>query len=290
MQQGEVVLGLLTPADQDAAEAVHPAVRPLHHPPPRLVAGPALHPLRLLLLGRDVRREAELLRDLLHLIVGVAPVQAEALRRLRGRVGPLDGDTFQRLPDHLHVGEIGAVDGQADRDAVRLDQQAALGPELGAVGRVFAGLFPPPAGPWSCTRPCSARTSRSPSSRRRPSARPPTWPGRRPPLPSAGSGRGRWSRGRSGWRPAPSTGSRCAGGRGWPPCRRGRGWAACRRRRGGCSSAAGSAAGSPPTGRRGCPTGLARRDAPCRTLHEAEKARGSPCRSYSPWGVIRIGP
>jgi hypothetical protein len=159
------------------------------------------------------------------------------------------------LPGHFHVGAVGPFHGHADGDALSFDQQAALDALLGAVGGVFARLFPPRAAPWSCSRPCSARTSRSPSTRRRPPGLPPTSPGKHPRAPSAGSGRGRWTRGRSGWRPGPSTGSRCGARRGWPPCRCGRGWGACRRRRGGCSPARGSIRRWPPTGHQEYSTG-----------------------------------
>src|SRR5262252_4442571 len=146
----------------------------LHHPAPRLLTRLPLDGLRLLALRGDVRREGELPGGLADFVIGVALVQAQVLFAGRLRVGAWDGNTLQRLPDQLHVGAVGAVYGQADRDAVGLDHQAALDALFGAVGGVLARLFPPRGVPWSCTRPCSARTSRSPSGSRIRAGRPST--------------------------------------------------------------------------------------------------------------------
>src|SRR6516162_8743580 len=292
MQQSNIILGLLAPADQDATETVHPTVRPLHHPTSCLVACLAFHFLRFPLLGWDVGREAELLGDLHDLVISVAEIQAQPLWLLVRWLGTLDGDALDRLAHHLHVGSVGALDGQTHGDAFALGQQAALGALLGAVGGVFAGLFPPPAVPWSCTRPYSARTSQSPSSRRRPSGRSPTWRGRPLLSPSVGNGRGRSSRGKSGWHSEPSTDSRCVGRTGWPPCRRDRGWEACRRRRDACCAAGELARRWPATSHRECstrplpvvvPSQRLQRPLSCREPSAAAPRR---CRRL---GVIRIG-
>src|SRR5262249_55560224 len=179
MEERDVVLGLLAPADEHAAVAVHPAVRPLHHPPPRLGPRPPLQLLRLLAPRPDVRREAELLGDVPHLVVVVALIQAQPLRLVGAgpRPGPVGREALRRRAGRLHVVAVGAVHGQAHRDAAALDQQTALGAALAAVGGVLPRLFPPRAAPWSCTRPAPATTNPGPSGRRRPSARPPTWRG-----------------------------------------------------------------------------------------------------------------
>src|SRR5262245_39419939 len=134
MQQGNIVLGLLAPADQDAAETVHPTVRPLYHPTPRLGTRLPLHLLRLVLFRRDMGCEAELVRDVLHLVIGVAQVQAQPLRLVGRWLGPFHGDALDRVTHHLHVRPVGAVHGQSDGDALGLDQQAAFGPLFGAAG------------------------------------------------------------------------------------------------------------------------------------------------------------
>src|SRR3984957_12366573 len=103
-------------------------------------------------------------------------VQAQALRILRRGFGPLDGNTVEGCFGHLAIGAVGAVHGQPQRDPLGIDQQAAFDTLLGAIGRVFARLFPPRGVLWSCTRPCSARTSRYLYTRRRPSGPSPTSP------------------------------------------------------------------------------------------------------------------
>jgi hypothetical protein len=292
MQQSNIVLGLLAPANQNATETVHPTVCPLHYPTPSPITGLPLHFLRFLLFGRDVGGETEFLGDLLYFVISVAQIQAQPLRLLGRWLGPLDRDAFQGFFDHLHVGSVGAVHGQSDRDTLALDQQAAFGALLGAVGGIFPGFFPPRGVPWSYTRPSPAKTNRSPSSRRRPSDRPPTWLGRRLLSPSVGSGRGRSSRGRSMWRSGLSTGSRCVRRTGWLPCRRDRGWAVCRRRRDAYCGVGGSTRRWPAKGHRECSTGLLPVVVPLqglRHLLSCQESSAAAPRSYRRSRVIRIG-
>src|SRR5438552_2760940 len=79
MEHGDIVLRLLGPADENPAEAVHPAMGPLHHPAPRLVPRLLLHRLGFAPLRRDVCREAERPDRLAHLSVGIPLVQAQML-------------------------------------------------------------------------------------------------------------------------------------------------------------------------------------------------------------------
>src|SRR5262245_29246503 len=234
MEHRDIVLRLLVPADQNPTKPIQPTVRPLHYPTPRLATRLALYLLSLSRLRRKVGRETKLLHDLLRLGVVVTVIQTHVLRLLFARFGPLHRDALDRRADQLHVGPVGPFYRQAHRHAAALDQQAALDPLLGAVGGVFARLFPPPRAPWSCTRPCSATPSRCPQSSRiraTPSSRTPR---RRRQRPTVGSGRGLWSRGRTWWRRGPSTDSRCGGRRRWHPCRRDRGCVAVHRRSDGC--------------------------------------------------------
>src|SRR5579871_596524 len=251
MEQRDIVLRFFAPANEDTPKAVHPTVRPFHHPPPRLVPCLPLDLLRLLAPHLDVRREAELLQQRADFVVVISFVQAHPLGRVLGRLGTLGicRDALQRGLDQLHVVAVGAVDGQPQRNAVGVHEQTALDAPLGSIGRVFASLFPPQAAPWSCSRPWPATSSRCPSSRRRPRALPPTTFGRHLAAPTSESGRGPSSQGKSGWRSAPSIGSPCAGQTGWLPCRPGRRSVVCRRQRDGYSPGAESAGPSPPRGR-----------------------------------------
>src|SRR5829696_3356617 len=96
MEHRDVVFGLLVPADQHAPEPVDPAVRPLHHPPPRLEPRLLLDLLRLLAARPDVRREPELQDRLTHGLVVVPLVHAHPLRPGPRRPWPLDGDARKR--------------------------------------------------------------------------------------------------------------------------------------------------------------------------------------------------
>jgi len=158
-------------------------------------------------------------------VIVIAFVQTQTLRLLRRGCGPFGWYAVQRGLDQLHVIAVGAVYRQSYWDAIGLDQQAAFDTLFGPVRRVFACLFPPREVPWLCTRPCSPRTSRCPLSRRRPTARLPTWLERRQPRPIAGSGRVQWTRDRRAWHRVLSTGSQCATQTRWPPYRPDRGFA-----------------------------------------------------------------
>ncbi len=252
MEHGDIVLRLLAPPDQNPAKTVHPAMRTLHDPTPRFPTSPPLDLLGLLAAGLDVRREAEVRQDLSDLVLVIPLIQAQALRLLGAGLGALDGDALQGCRGQLHVVAVGPVHGQPDRDAVALDQQAALDALLGTVGGIFPGLFLPRGVPWSCTRPGSATSSRCPSARRIRSALSSTSPGRHLRRPTPGSGQGRWSRGRTWSRPALSTGSRFAGQRRWHPDKLGRGCAAGHRRSDACSRAWARGTQSPARGHRGC--------------------------------------
>src|SRR5712692_3838133 len=98
MKHREVGVGPLLPADEDAAEAMQPGMRPLDDPAPCPEAHLALDRLRLLAAGADVGGEAKLGGELAHFGVVVAAVEAEALRTACRRLGSLDRDRLERRP------------------------------------------------------------------------------------------------------------------------------------------------------------------------------------------------
>jgi hypothetical protein len=103
VEHGEVSVGAFLPTDEDAAEAVQPGVAAFDDPAAGAEAGLAFDRLRFLAAGADVRGEAKLLGELVHLRVVVALVQAEALRRGRCRRRSPDRDALDRLPGELEV-------------------------------------------------------------------------------------------------------------------------------------------------------------------------------------------
>src|SRR5437762_2253910 len=103
VEHAEVVLRLLLPSDEDAAEAVHPTVRALDDPAPGLEARAAAQRLGLLAACADVRGVAELVEQLVDLGVVVALVETHPLALARPRLGPLHRDALDRLARPLAV-------------------------------------------------------------------------------------------------------------------------------------------------------------------------------------------
>jgi hypothetical protein len=112
-----MVLVLLAPADEDAAVSVHPGVAGLDDP----AAGFPARGLDLfgdLFATRaDVRRQVVGSDGLADFLVVIGPVQAEALRLLRGWLGSLDRDRVERAFQQLVVVAVRAVVIEPDRDA-----------------------------------------------------------------------------------------------------------------------------------------------------------------------------
>src|SRR5205823_2391318 len=125
--------------------------RPLHHPPPRLVALGPVAPLLLLADPPDVRGVIRSDRRASTVGVVVRLVQAQVLLHF-GRVGPLDHDRLDRRLQELLLDHVGPGDHHAQRPAVAVGQQALLGPLLAAVGGVLTRLFPPRTGPCPASR------------------------------------------------------------------------------------------------------------------------------------------
>ena len=238
MQKGDVVFGGLVPTDQDAPEAVQPAVGALHHPAPGFEPSLPLDGLCLLASTTNVSGEAELLQRAAHLVKVIAPVsstgqafvQAPALGLVRSGRRSGHGQTFHRGPYQLHVMTVGAVHRQTHRNALSFGQQAALDPAFTSVSGIGAGFFPRPRVIWSWLRPCSPNSSPAPSVRHSVPVPPATAPGtlQRQPIPESAGGR--WTQSRCPWRPAPSTDRRCAARRRchWRRCGREPGEAAAK--------------------------------------------------------------
>ena len=90
--------------------------------------------------------------------------QAPVLRLRRRGVGVLKHHGLQGDVDPLHLMAIGAVHGDAERQAMAVRQQhAPCGSERAAIGRVVAHLFLPKEAPWSSPRPSPATPTPGPS-------------------------------------------------------------------------------------------------------------------------------
>ena len=117
LQQGEVVLVLLGPADEDRAVAVQPGVAGLDDPASGAPPGGAELVLDLLAAGADVRREVVVIDQIADLGVVVGLVQADALRSLGGRLRALDRDRVERGLQQLVIVAVRALMIEPDRDS-----------------------------------------------------------------------------------------------------------------------------------------------------------------------------
>jgi hypothetical protein len=95
--------------------------------------------------GADVRRELVVADEATDVGVVERLVQAQALRRFRGRLGTLDRDRVERALQEEVVVTVGTVVFEPDRDALRLGEDRSLRPFF-ALSVGFGPVFAPPNG------------------------------------------------------------------------------------------------------------------------------------------------
>src|SRR5258708_6555465 len=117
MQQPNVILGFLFPADQNPPEAVEPTVRALAYPASRFETGFLFDCFGFVAARVDVRGEAELGQHRAHVVIIVSLVQTHALRPALCRPGTSAGNTLDGLADHPHAMPVASLDCQAARPA-----------------------------------------------------------------------------------------------------------------------------------------------------------------------------
>jgi len=165
MQQANVILRFLLPADENPPESVHPAMRPLDDPTARFETHTAFEFLGFFTPRSNVGDIPKLTGERADFVVVVTLVQAQPLRGVRLRPRPVDRNTLEGRPGELEIIAVRAVHGQADRYAGGFAQQAAFDAALGPVGRIRADFFPRPAGPVSAgKRPSEAGLTPRPAS------------------------------------------------------------------------------------------------------------------------------
>jgi hypothetical protein len=145
LEEREVVLGFLRPADEDAAVAVEPGMARFDDPAAGLPVGVAGLEVDLFAAGADVRRELVVVDD--DAAVGVVErlVQAQPLRRFPGRLRTLDRDRVEGGLQEEVIVAVGALVVEPDRDALRLGEDRSLRPFF-ALSVGFAPVFAPPSG------------------------------------------------------------------------------------------------------------------------------------------------
>jgi hypothetical protein len=95
LEEREVVLGFLRPADQEGAVAVEPGVAGLDDPAAGAPSRSGSFQLELVGAAADVGGVAAAGGELVDPGVGVAAVETEALRLLGRRLGPPDRDRVE---------------------------------------------------------------------------------------------------------------------------------------------------------------------------------------------------
>ncbi len=210
MQHTRVILRFLLPTNQNATVSIHPTVCPFSHPAASLKPRGTPDQLRLLTARANMRREPEFRCQITHFVKVIPFVHTQVLRLVQRRPGSFHGDAFDRLPRKLEVVDVCSRHGQSHRNTVRLGEQTSLGAGFGTIRRIWAGLYPRPAAPWSSPRPCSAKTSSTPSVRRTLPIRPATISGTPPPASIPETADAPLNSNKSPWRSTHSIGSRFA--------------------------------------------------------------------------------
>ncbi len=142
MKKGDVVVGGLVPANQNASKTVHPVVSTFHHPASGFEAGFPFDGLGLFTTASDVGGEAKLLYGLTHLIKVVAFIQAQTLGLLRAGRRALHWDTVNGSPYQPHIVAMGPIHCQPHRNPLGFRQHTAFDARLTAVRGVGTGFQP----------------------------------------------------------------------------------------------------------------------------------------------------
>ena len=159
MQHCNVSICSFLPSYQYPPKSVHPTVGAFHHPSSRFKPSFFFDGLGFFAPGADVCCETKHPHQLPRFIVVVALVHTHTLLLSLGRLRAFDRDALDRLLNQLEVVSIGAVDREADRDALGFGEQTSLRPFLCTIRWIGTGFFPLQAAPWSKHRPSRARTS-----------------------------------------------------------------------------------------------------------------------------------
>ena len=130
MEHREVGVSAFLPPGQDATEAGEPGVGAFDDPAAGAEAGLALDRLRFFATAADVRSEAELLGEFAYLVVVVAAVEAEPLRRVCCRRRSRDRDRVERGATELEVVQVRARWRDPERDALALGEERSFRPFL----------------------------------------------------------------------------------------------------------------------------------------------------------------
>jgi len=159
MKKSQIILRFLFPPRQDAAEAVHPAMRPFHNPAASLEASFMFNRLGFLASGSNVGCITKLFHQISYLTRIISLIHRHTLWLLLCRFRTLYQNTLYRCYNHLAVMPICSSNCQAYRHTVGFRQQTSFNAFFSPIRRVWAGFFPRPVGPWPSRNPWAAKTS-----------------------------------------------------------------------------------------------------------------------------------
>jgi len=167
MKQSQIILRFLLLPRQDAAEAIHPAMRAFHNPAASLEASFMFDGLGFFTSGSNVGCITKLFHQISYLARVVSLIQRHTLRLLFCRFRTLYRNTLYRCLNHpldcardrLAVVPICSINCQANRHTTCLSQQTSFNAFFGPIRRVWAGFFPHQVGLLSWHRPSVAKTN-----------------------------------------------------------------------------------------------------------------------------------
>jgi hypothetical protein len=144
MKQGQIILRLFVPTNEQAAKAQSPGMTPFHHPAPRFEAGFSLDGFGFFSSWANMGRKAELAQDVADFVVVIPFVQTHPLRVVLGRLWTLDDDALDRRTQQFHIVAIGALNRQTNGYPMPFREQAAFDPTLAAIRGIGTGFSPHP--------------------------------------------------------------------------------------------------------------------------------------------------
>src|ERR687896_1494745 len=160
MQHTQIIVHILLPPDQQTAEAVQPAMGPLHHPPPCPITRNGGLDLFFLASAADMGCISPGCYQFPYYWLVVAFVQT---KMLWPNFRPLYYDSLQAGGHQLHVMAIGSIHHHPQRHSLTIGQQGAFGSGLTSVGGIRAGGRSPQEEPWLWLHPGPATPTQSPS-------------------------------------------------------------------------------------------------------------------------------
>jgi hypothetical protein len=152
MQEGEIVVGLLFPADEQATKAIGPRMSTLHNPATSTVTRLGFQVVGFLATRFDVRYVMPLTKIVPSFFRIVSFIETKMLSLAPGWVGSANGFAVERSLQQSDIVRVGATYFHTQRYAASVSEHRPLGAQFATIGRVFAGFFPHPVAIWSSPR------------------------------------------------------------------------------------------------------------------------------------------